>query len=177
MKERFCALKNNAYGRLAILFIVCLIPFTVARALIYIINHPDFAVLSAGQVISAFIVGLRFDASIMAMVVGLPLLLMLLPFGLCHRRFWQGICGWVTYIMLVAMVFLIVADMFYFSLVHRHAGPEVSVLGGDIATMIQMAIADFPLELTLFAIAAAVGAWWWRPLLVGTPTPPTKSGR
>ena len=175
MSERLYTLKRNAYGRLTILFLVCLIPFTIARALIYATNHSDFMALSAGQVISAFVVGLRFDASILALTISLPLLLMLFPFGFCHRRLWQGICGWAIYIMLVVLVFMMIADTVYFSLVHRHAGPEVSALGGDISTIINMAVEDFPLALTAFAVAAVVGVRLWRPLLTPVPAPPAKS--
>ena len=101
MKERLYTLKLNAYGRVTILFVVCLIPFTIARALIYATHHADFATLSMLEIISTFIVGLRFDASIVVMAVGLPLLLLLLPFKFCHRRLWQGMWGWVIYLMLL----------------------------------------------------------------------------
>jgi phosphoglycerol transferase MdoB-like AlkP superfamily enzyme len=175
MNERLHTLKGNAYGRIAILFFVCLIPFTIARALIYTTNHADFTALSVGQVISAFVVGLRFDASIVATAMGLPLLLMLLPFDFCHRRLWQGICGWASYILLVVLVFLMIADMFYFSLVHRHAGPEVSTLGEDMSTMIYMAVQDFPLALTVFVMAAVAAVQLWRSLLSPIAIAPKKS--
>jgi phosphoglycerol transferase MdoB-like AlkP superfamily enzyme len=175
MKERFYTLKRNAYGRATILFLVCLIPFTIARALIYATNHADFSVLSVAEIISTFVVGLRFDASIVIMAVGLPLILMLLPFNFCHRRLWQGTWGWTIYLMLVTLIFLIIVDMVYFSVVHRHAGPEVSALGGDISTVIHMALYDYPWALAAFAVATVVGVRLWRPLLVPVPTPPEKS--
>lgn len=178
MKELWYSLKSNAYGRLSIIFIICLIPFTIARALIYTANHGDFTALNAFQVLGAFLVGLRFDASIVAMVMGIPLMLMLLPFGICHRRPFQGICGWVVYIILAALIFLIIADLFYFSVVHRHAGPEVSALGADIPTVVNMVINDFPWILTAFAIAVLLGArLWWRLLINPIPALPAKPWR
>lgn len=174
MKNRLMQIKSNAYGRVALIFGVCLIPFTVARAVIYATDHGDFTSLSVTQVIYSFIVGLRFDTSILALLAGIPLLLMLLPFKVCHRRFWQGICGWSIYIMMLALVFMIIADMFYFAEVHRHAGPEVKAMGGDISTITNMIIHEFPWALTLFAIGAFVGIRFWRPLLAPTPAAPPK---
>jgi len=175
MNDRLYKIKNNAYGRIALVFAVCLVPFTIGRAFIYATNHADFTTLSATQVIGAFVVGLRFDTSILALSVGIPLLLMLLPFRVCHHRFWQGVCGWTAYVMILVLVFMIIADMFYFSEVHRHAGPEVKAMGGDISTIVNMTLHEFPWALALFALGALVGIRFWRPLLAPTPTPPAKA--
>ena len=175
MNDRFHLIKSNAYGRLGLLFLICLIPFTMVRALLYITNHSDFTSLSVSQVLSAFVVGLRFDASILALAVSLPFLLMLLPFGFSHRQWWQGIFGWSVYILLVFLIFLMITDLFYFSVVHRHAGPEVSALGADTATTISMAVKDYPLALALFTIAVVAGIRLWRLLLFPIPKPPEKS--
>ena len=174
MNTGLAKLTNNAYGRIAAVFIVCLIPFTIARSVIYTTAHADFTTLSTAQVISAFIVGLRFDTSVLAVSVGIPLLLMLLPFSLCQRRFWQSLCGWTVYIMVLALVFMMIADMFYFSEVHRHAGPEVSAMGGDIGTIINMIVHEFPKALVLFVIGSLAGIRLWRPLVATQPAPPVK---
>ncbi|MDH4276421.1 MAG: hypothetical protein OEW08_15430, partial [Gammaproteobacteria bacterium] len=149
MKARFNALKKNAYGRIAVLFVVCLFPFSLARALLFGIYHSDFAQLGAFDVVLAFIVGLRFDASITAMALGLPLVMILLPFKFAHRGAWQTVWGWVGYAMLVLLIFMLAADLFYFEVVRRHAGPEVSALAADIPSMIYLAVDDFPWGLTV----------------------------
>ncbi|MEK6750112.1 MAG: sulfatase-like hydrolase/transferase [Pseudomonadota bacterium] len=172
MKSRFYAVKNHAYGRIALLFIACLIPFTVARVLLYSVYHSDFAQLDLLEVIAAFLVGLRFDASIVSMAVGFPLLLMLAPFKINHRPYINGTWGWIVYIMLLTLILMIAADMFYFDAVRRHAGPEVRALTADIGSVIYMATHDFPWALTLFVIMAIMGIYAWRRLLYPIPAPP-----
>jgi len=74
--------------------------------------------------------------------------------------------------MLVLLIFMLAADLFYFEVVRRHAGPEVSALAADIPSMIYLAVHDFPWGLTVFIIAAIGGAYIWRTLIFPLPTPP-----
>ena len=154
------------------MFFLAIAPMLVARFVFYITFHDEFAQLSPQEVISAFIVGLRFDVSIAATVVGLPLLCMLLPSKFCCGPRWQGLWMWTVYIAIVVMVFLIAVDMYYFAAVHRHAGPEVSALAADVSAVVYMVVSDFPIALTTFAVAAVLGAWGWRVLTAITPQAP-----
>ena len=117
---------KNAYSRMLLIFIACMLPFTLMRLVLYLVYHDDFRSLGVLQVIESFTVGLRFDVSMVAMVIGLPLLLMLmLPFRWAHHVYWQRLWGWFIFITLLLMLFMMAADTIYFGTVHRHVGAEI----------------------------------------------------
>ena len=91
------ALHQHAYGRVVLIMAACLLPFSLARLGLYLAYHEDFQSLGLLEVLSAFVVGLRFDISIAVMGIFLPLLFMMLPFRWAHHAYWQRLWGWLIY--------------------------------------------------------------------------------
>ena len=50
---------KNAYSRMLLIFIACMLPFTLMRLVLYLVYHDDFRSLGVLQVIESFAVGLR----------------------------------------------------------------------------------------------------------------------
>ena len=63
---------KNAYSRMLLIFLACMLPFTLMRLALYLLYREDFHSLGVLQVLESFAVGLRFDISMVAMVVGFP---------------------------------------------------------------------------------------------------------
>ena len=59
---------KNAYSRMLLIFLACMLPFTLMRLALYLIYQDDFRSLGTLQVLESFAVGLRFDASMVALV-------------------------------------------------------------------------------------------------------------
>lgn len=166
---------RNAYSRMLLIFLACMVPFTLMRLALYLIYHDDFRSLGALEVIEAFAVGLRFDVSMVAMVVGLPLLLMLmLPFRWSHHVYWQRLWGWFIFITLLLMIFMMAADTIYFGVVHRHVGAEIGTISSDIGSMTMMAISQYSAALFLFGVIAVASAFFWRYLTHHIPAAPNR---
>lgn len=166
---------KHAYLRILSILGAALALFSAARAGLYLAHPQDFSNLNAGEIAIAFLHGLRFDASVIATFLGLPLLLLLLPFRWAHRRGWQGPWLWLIYAMLLALTLTTIIDIFYFGVVHRHAGPEVTILSGDPALMLDLALRDYWLPIVLFALGGSAGALVWRRLFATLPTPPQRT--
>lgn len=96
--------------------------------------------------------------------VGVVAILMLLPFRLKHHRAWMSIWTWTNFLLLALFLLLLAGDVVYFGFVHRHAGPEIMALGGDVGLMVDMALGSYWWALLLF-VAGGVGLFFlWRRL-------------
>ncbi len=174
MKNTLSALRTHPYGRIALLLTLFLLPATLARLALYLSYPEDFAALTATQVFASFVFGLRFDFSLAVLVVGIPLLLMLLPFRWSHHVFWQRIWGWLIYLALLVFIFMMIVDTIYFGYVHRHVGSEINTLSADMDSMVSIALSQHLIALLSFTAVALLGAWFWRKLLALTPRPPAR---
>ena len=65
----------HPYGRALRMLLLFMLPATLVRLALYLAYPADFQGLSAAQVVSAFLVGLRFDVSMAIVMIGLPLIL------------------------------------------------------------------------------------------------------
>lgn len=174
MKLLFTALRAHPYGRISILFLLFLLPATLVRLALYLGYHDDFSALSATQVLASFLVGLRFDFSMAVLVIGIPLLLMLLPFRWSHHVLWQRLWGWYVYFALLTFVFMLVVDAVYFGYVHRHVGSEINTLAADMDSMVSIAFSQYLGSLLLFVGGTLLGAWLWRGVLAPIPPRPAR---
>lgn len=156
---------HSFYRRLASFLAVGLLVFFALRLMLWGMYAPDFADLSLTQVLVACAVGLRFDLSLLALLVWLPCLLLMLPLPWAQRAGWQRAWGWVVFVGLVGLVFAAVADTLYFGGVHRHVGPELGILAADAASMVSLAGQQYAAYLLGFALAVLLAAWGWARLL------------
>jgi len=155
---------RKPHRRVLAIFSLNLLIFFLARVGLFLVYLEDFHDLTLFEVLRAFARGLLFDASIITLVTGGPLLLMLLPFRLAHHRHWLSFWTWANFVLLALFLLLLAGDIVYFGFVHRHAGPEIIALGGDVDLMLDMAIGSYWWALLLF-LAACVGLFFlWRRL-------------
>ena len=166
---------HNAYSRMLLIFIACLLPFTLMRLALYLMYLGDFRSLSAPEVLAAFVVGLKFDVSMVATVAGIPLLLMLLlPFRWRLHVCWQRLWSWFIFISLLLMSFMMALDTVYFGRVHRHVGAEIYTIQSEMSSLTMLAVTRYHWALLLFCLAAIVGAFWWRYLTYHLPAAPRR---
>jgi phosphoglycerol transferase MdoB-like AlkP superfamily enzyme len=155
---------RKPHRRVLAIFTLNLLIFFLARVGLFLVHLEDFNDLTLLEVLRAFARGLLFDASIITLITGGPLLLMLLPFRFAHHRHWQSLWTWANFTLLALFLLLLAGDILYFGFVHRHAGPEILALGGDVGLMFDMAFGSYWWALLLF-LAACVGLFFlWRRL-------------
>ena len=141
-----------------------LLIFLIARLGLWLAYQADFRELEAIDLLKAFVHGEWFDLSVIAMVSGLPLLMLLLPFRWATHSVWSGLWIWLSYGLLVVLGLLLAADVAYFSFVHRHAGPEIVTLTADPQLLVDMAFGSYAWAVALY-VAACIGLFLlWRRL-------------
>jgi phosphoglycerol transferase MdoB-like AlkP superfamily enzyme len=159
------------------IFAVSMALFSVARLALLLSYPAEFASLTWGATVFAFFKGLLFDAAILLIAIGLPLLAMTMPFGWAASRILRAICGWYSFVILVLMVFTLAGDIIYFADVHRHAGPETWAVGNDLRIVVWYVLSEAFIPLVLFIALVIGGAMLWRRLLRITPRATTPSAR
>jgi hypothetical protein len=118
-------------------------------------------------------VGLRFDLSMAAVMAGLPLMLLYMPYRWSAGVRWHATWHWLAYALFLAFVFMMAADLIYFGKVHRHVGSEINTLANDMGSMVGIAVRQYGMALLAFIAGAALFAWVWKRLWA-LPTPESK---
>lgn len=217
---------RKPYRRVLAIFSLNLLIFFLARAGLFLVYLEDFHDLTLFEALRAFARGLLFDASIITLITGLPLLMMLvpfvfvhhphrlrlstwawanaavvvlvlvptllghyylagylrnvlplvgilvgvvaililLPFRFAHHRTWLSFWTWANFVLLALFLLLLAGNIVYFGFVHRHAGPEIIALGGDVGLMLDMALGSYWWALLLFLVACVGLFFLWRRL-------------
>lgn len=129
--------------------------FTAARAALFLLNRDFFSGLNATEILFAFLNGLRFDFSVIALFVGPVILLLNLPVKSFR---WAKI--WTSFLVAqwIVMAGFLIGDLIYFPKVNRHIAEEVVQLSNDWGFIISYMITQtwLPLILLLGALAAAI---------------------
>jgi phosphoglycerol transferase MdoB-like AlkP superfamily enzyme len=155
----------HLYARPLLLLAVPIAVFTLAR-LVLLLRYPEsFAALTGGEKAAAFRQGLRYDASVLFPVLGLPTLMLLLPFPWSRARRWQQIWGWIGFALFATTFFVLAADVVYFGYVQRHAGIETVALGETLKAVTSSGLTSHLPSLLIFGVAIAGLAWGWTKLL------------
>ena len=152
---------TNPYYRALFIFILALIPFTLTRIALHIVYSADFQDLGFWQILISYVHGIRFDAAMIALYIGFPLVFMMLPMEWAKSRLWQNIWAWFIFFVLLFFVFTLIGDLMYFEIVHRHAGPEVFFILTDIPLMVDVAVSEHLYALIAFFVVGLLAAEIW----------------
>lgn len=165
---------EQTYLRVCILLAIFILPATLVRVALISIYPDDFGQLTLTQSLVAIFVGLRFDLSMAALLIGVPLLFIVLPFRWSYNRYWQRL--WIGYIFVAWLLFilLMISDAIYFGQVHRHIGAEINTLDNDMGSMIRIALTNYWLALLVFVLAIPIAAWLLKAFIHKIPKYPAK---
>jgi Sulfatase len=134
-----------------------------SRLAMLVVHIDTFRSLTMGELFWAFVHGLRFDASMVFLLWGLPLSFMLMPLRIFRNRTYRGIVLALVGFSLVVQAFIFLADNVYFSYVHRHIGMEALAVFSDIRLLGAMVLQDYLVHAILFMVLAVGFAWlYWR---------------
>ncbi|GAB7140438.1 hypothetical protein RsTz2092_03860 [Deferribacterales bacterium RsTz2092] len=108
-----------------------------------------------------FIVGLRFDAYVIAPVFGVAALLFMLPIKSKH---WKELLGAVMYLDFVLLALVLSVDIIYYEHSSRHLADELFLLSNDM-NLVAGFIKEYAILILIFtATATAVGVVFFKTL-------------
>ena len=138
------SLRNNVLReklKMAGFFSLCFFSlFTAARFSLLKIASNYFAPLSTHDIISSFLIGLRFDIYIFSMLIGPFLLVLFLP--VISRRLFK-IIGISLCILFAVTALFLAADNIFFSIFNNHIGVELFTAFSHAGLFIQMAFQTY----------------------------------
>lgn len=139
--------------------------FFLVRLVILLLYPASFSDLPFFKTLGAFASGMRFDISAILFFT-LPFLLLLnLPLKHSAKRYWIHVCMWPMYLVTMVFIFLLAADIIYFSFVQRHATNELVLVFDDIDYILSLGIGTFALPLAGVAVLFAAMATLWLRLI------------
>lgn len=130
--------------------------FTAARLALFWLNHGFFAALSAPEIRSAFLNGLRFDFSVIALFMGPVILLLNLPLKSARWvKIWTGVltAEWIV------MAGFLIGDLIYFPKVNRHIAEEIVQVSNDWGFVISYMLTQTWLPLFILLGGFALAVW------------------
>ncbi len=145
-----------------IFVVIGLFIFLAARVALFLVYKDFFSFLSTKQVIISFLIGIRFDLSILLVVFSLPLALYNIPIRLADSKLWQELWGWTMYGLLLLLTFILISDIIYFEQVKRHLINELLLLGNDVGYVFEVALRSYKTQLSIFFLFAFFLALIWR---------------
>ena len=145
-----------------------LLLFLAARLALVVCYPSIFEPLSCLQILQALWKGLRFDLSMIALLLSLPLILLNLPI---LREWWQKIWMGVGAVLLGACTLITVGDVVYFGVVGRHTGADIWNLFSTFALICQIVVEQYAWALVLVGVWVVFIVWlfvwlarkWGRP--------------
>lgn len=152
----------SQFVRPAWIFAAHLLLFSLARVVLYLCWRADFAELSAAGLLRAFGLGLAFDASVITLGLSLVILALCLPFRFALDRRWRATWSWIAFAHLCVVALVLAADVAYFGIVRRHAGPEAFALLDDPRLIVAMIWDGYRAELAGIIVLLVSLALAWR---------------
>ena len=113
--------------------------FFLSRVGLLLFHLPDFHDLTPVEILQAFTRGLMFDASIIVLVSGVPLLMMLVPFVFVHHPHRLRFSTWVRANVAVIALVALLAFLGHYYLVGRLATiVPYAVIGFGAVTILML---------------------------------------
>ncbi|MBR3632010.1 MAG: sulfatase-like hydrolase/transferase [Elusimicrobiaceae bacterium] len=144
--------------KLSIIFILlAMILFSAFRLILYVLYHSTFSSLTTSAIWSAFLNGMRFDLSMVALFMGPVILLLNLPVNSVR---YVKYCVLFLITELIVMSGFLIADLIYFPYVKRHIAEEILQVSADWGFVIHFALTKALLPLLiLFVLFILAGIW------------------
>ena len=138
-----------------------LVVLGLARITLLLLNRSHFGELAVVEIGSSLFRGLLFDVSIVATFLGLPVLMLMLPFRWSASRSWRYIWSRISLLLTCAGIMVVVIDLTYFGLVHRHLGFEFAASQSEFGALAAMAFSEYPAQvLVMFLLPCGVAFCW-----------------
>lgn len=154
----FDFLKKNFNLKVSLVFVFsALIIFFCARFALLLIYNANFQALTNWQIFKAFLNGIRFDYSVIAVFLMPCLFMMNLP---VKNRLWFKIWAFMSSFIIFLMTVLLISDIIYFPEVNRHIAQEIVQIKYEMGFMVSYAITQY-WYLLILIICALCGAVWF----------------
>lgn len=135
--------------------VVNLFLFTMIRVFFYLLYVPEETEFGLIDIILAFLSGIRFDLSALAIFFIIPFFLLLLPLrSKLYIKAVNFIIGVTTFVMYTFLI----SDLFYYAQAGRRTSSEIFIVARNFIDVMQMGFRDFYMHIgfSIFTIIVAI---------------------
>ena len=132
--------KLNPLKRIFFNLLWVVLLYSVSRLLFFIFYFSFFSSASFGEIVSAFLFGIRFDVLVICWSNSFFILLSLLPFNWSKQRLWNLCQKWIYITTNSIFLFFNCIDLAYFRYINKRSGADIfnQVFGGQTDVLIQI---------------------------------------
>ena len=130
----------NRYTQTLYALLLSLSVLMSTRLWLYFRHISDFSDLSLGEFFLSLFTGLRLDIMIVFTWAGAIIFFLIWPARFTFNLYYRKILGLLWAVVIVGITLADIGDILYFDFVHRHVAQELSVIGNDIDSLVQMAL-------------------------------------
>lgn len=134
--------------------------FSLARIGLYITYYDKFAMLTLGEVAFSFIHGMRFDAAILFIPLGVCCTMLLIPFKVVV---WRKIWLWFAFVLYVVSAVFLITDVVYFGYVGRHFANELYFISNELDFVVG-AVREYIVLVVALIVFIIICAFFFRKL-------------
>jgi len=131
-----------------------------SRLILLLANLPLFHQADNRELLTAFIIGFRFDLAAALITITPPLLLLWLPAPWRLRLVLMTVCKWLTLIVLCIAAGFLWGDLLFFVEANRHITLEPTAILTDWSSMFRMLLRHYLWAAALLVIFWAGLGWW-----------------
>ncbi|MBI4712578.1 MAG: sulfatase-like hydrolase/transferase [Planctomycetes bacterium] len=164
MKDRFINFLNTVYYQFitkqtkitALTLGYLLIWYTLLRLGFLLTNHESFRNAGVGDIIQAFIYGLRFDISALLMINGLLIVIYNIPTNPARIKWVRTVLLGLFWVFNLGFITLNLADYGYYPTIHRRLMNEIYTILPDIIRMLPETLLEYYYLVFVLIICAGV---------------------
>lgn len=110
--------------------------YSVSRALFLAFNFQSYNQVPLNEILTAFVVGLRFDIAAICRINGVFIVLSVLPFSFFEKTWYQRVLKIVFLVSNIPFLLINIADYEYFKLTGQRSSLSLLDMGSDIPAQI-----------------------------------------
>lgn len=141
---------------------IFLVLSSLCRGLFFWKYRTLFSADGTGEILQAFLMGIRFDLNVNAFLIGLPFLVLNIPGGWKRKKHLTSTLVWIPFFGVLCAAFLSLADLLFYGEAGRHLSSEILLVRGDLGAVAGMAT-QYPGTLLLLLLLSALLllGWLW----------------
>jgi len=143
-----------------IILLTTFVMIVASRLILLLANLPLFHQADNRELLTAFIIGFRFDLAAALITITPPLLLLWLPAPWRLRLVLMTVCKWLTLIVLCIAAGFLWGDLLFFVEANRHITLEPTAILTDWSSMFRMLLRHYLWAAALLVIFWAGLGWW-----------------
>ena len=151
--------------QVTVLFIINVVVLFLARFILFSLYPQSFEDLTFIEMINSFLVGAKIDIITICTFNFIFILFLLTPFKFTYNLYYRYFFGFLWFLIMIAILFIDIADILYFPFVNRHITGELIAMMNDLSTVPVMMFDTYLTQTILLTLGVMLLFFVWHKIL------------